>query len=146
MSNLCKCYLNIAIVSGYTSDSEISTFESVPFSTSVLTLSLCLSQMKDVFFFLFFLGVWLMAYGVANQALLYSYDSRPDWILRRVFYRPYLHIFGQIPLQDLDGICFVCVYLYTCWCASCSMQFDVQPLDLILEHLQFSRLSGFFKH
>ncbi|KAJ8399960.1 hypothetical protein AAFF_G00406900 [Aldrovandia affinis] len=60
-------------------------------------------MMKDVFFFLFFLGVWLVAYGVANQALLYSYDPRPDWILRRVFYRPYLHIFGQIPLEDLDA-------------------------------------------
>ncbi|CAB1342175.1 unnamed protein product, partial [Coregonus sp. 'balchen'] len=45
--------------------------------------------MKDVFFFLFFLAVWLMAYGVANQALLYSYDPRPGWIFRRVFYRPY---------------------------------------------------------
>ncbi|XP_064178104.1 transient receptor potential cation channel subfamily M member 4-like isoform X2 [Anguilla rostrata] len=60
-------------------------------------------MIKDVFFFLFFLGVWLLAYGVANQALLYSYDSRPDWVLRRVFYRPYLHIFGQIPLEDLDA-------------------------------------------
>ncbi|KAG9349975.1 hypothetical protein JZ751_026328, partial [Albula glossodonta] len=60
-------------------------------------------MMKDVFFFLFFLGVWLLAYGVANQALLYSYDSRPDWVLRRVFYRPYLHIFGQIPLDELDA-------------------------------------------
>ncbi|KAJ8347330.1 hypothetical protein SKAU_G00287310 [Synaphobranchus kaupii] len=60
-------------------------------------------MMKDAFFFLFFLGVWLMAYGVANQALLYSYDPRPDWILRRVFYRPYLHIFGQIPLNELDA-------------------------------------------
>ncbi|TNN31671.1 Transient receptor potential cation channel subfamily M member 5 [Liparis tanakae] len=45
-------------------------------------------MMKDVFFFLFFLAVWLLAYGVANQALLYSYDPRPDWIFRRVFYRP----------------------------------------------------------
>ncbi|KAG9329474.1 hypothetical protein JZ751_004519 [Albula glossodonta] len=60
-------------------------------------------MMKDAFFFLFFLGVWLMAYGVANQALLYSYDPRPDWILRRVFYRPYLHIFGQIPLNEIDA-------------------------------------------
>lgn len=59
--------------------------------------------MKDIFFFLFFLGVWLLAYGVANQALLYSYDPRPHWVLRRVFYRPYLYIFGQIPLQDIDG-------------------------------------------
>uniref|UniRef100_A0A665UD24 Transient receptor potential cation channel subfamily M member 4-like n=1 Tax=Echeneis naucrates TaxID=173247 RepID=A0A665UD24_ECHNA len=60
-------------------------------------------MMKDVFFFLFFLAVWLMAYGVANQALLYSYDPRPNWIFRRVFYRPYLHIFGQIPIHEMDG-------------------------------------------
>ncbi|XP_051925300.1 transient receptor potential cation channel subfamily M member 5-like isoform X2 [Hippocampus zosterae] len=59
-------------------------------------------MMKDVFFFLFFLGVWLMAYGVANQALLYSYDPRLDRIFRRVFYRPYLHIFGQIPVEEMD--------------------------------------------
>ncbi|XP_065133327.1 transient receptor potential cation channel subfamily M member 4a isoform X2 [Paramisgurnus dabryanus] len=60
-------------------------------------------MVKDVFFFLFFLGVWLMAYGVANQALLYSYDSRPGWITRRVFYRPYMHIYGQIPLDEIDA-------------------------------------------
>ncbi|XP_075938468.1 transient receptor potential cation channel subfamily M member 4a isoform X1 [Anarhichas minor] len=60
-------------------------------------------MMKDVFFFLFFLAVWLLAYGVANQALLYSYDPRPGWIFRRVFYRPYLHIFGQIPIHEMDA-------------------------------------------
>ncbi|XP_048061675.1 transient receptor potential cation channel subfamily M member 4a [Megalobrama amblycephala] len=60
-------------------------------------------MVKDVFFFLFFLGVWLMAYGVANQALLYSYDSRPSWVIRRVFYRPYMHIYGQIPLDEIDA-------------------------------------------
>ncbi|XP_015259783.1 PREDICTED: transient receptor potential cation channel subfamily M member 4-like [Cyprinodon variegatus] len=60
-------------------------------------------MVKDVFFFLFFLAVWLMAYGVAHQALLYAYDPRPNWIFRRVFYRPYLHIFGQIPIQEMDG-------------------------------------------
>ncbi|XP_076000430.1 transient receptor potential cation channel subfamily M member 4a [Genypterus blacodes] len=60
-------------------------------------------MMKDVFFFLFFLAVWVMAYGVANQALLYSYDPRPNWIFRRVFYRPYLHIFGQIPINEMDA-------------------------------------------
>uniref|UniRef100_A0A8K9XUJ1 Transient receptor potential cation channel, subfamily M, member 4a n=1 Tax=Oncorhynchus mykiss TaxID=8022 RepID=A0A8K9XUJ1_ONCMY len=60
-------------------------------------------MMKDIFFFLFFLAVWLLAYGVANQALLYSYDPRPGWIFRRVFYRPYLHIFGQIPIHEMDG-------------------------------------------
>ncbi|XP_076852322.1 transient receptor potential cation channel subfamily M member 4-like isoform X2 [Brachyhypopomus gauderio] len=59
-------------------------------------------MVKDVFFFLFFLGVWLLAYGVANQALLYSYDPRPYWVFRRVFYRPYLHIYGHIPVEEID--------------------------------------------
>nr|XP_046196067.1 transient receptor potential cation channel subfamily M member 5-like [Oncorhynchus gorbuscha] len=59
-------------------------------------------MMKDVFFFLFFLSVWLIAYGVATQALLHPNDPRLDWVFRRVLYRPYLHIFGQIPLEEID--------------------------------------------
>uniref|UniRef100_A0A8C5QAI6 Ion transport domain-containing protein n=1 Tax=Leptobrachium leishanense TaxID=445787 RepID=A0A8C5QAI6_9ANUR len=59
-------------------------------------------MMKDVFFFLFFLGVWLIAYGVATEGLLHPSDMRLMWILRRVFYRPYLQIFGQIPLDEID--------------------------------------------
>ncbi|XP_028917337.1 transient receptor potential cation channel subfamily M member 5 [Ornithorhynchus anatinus] len=59
-------------------------------------------MMKDVFFFLFFLSVWLIAYGVTIQALLHPDDSRLEWIFRRVLYRPYLQIFGQIPLDEMD--------------------------------------------
>ncbi|KFP82076.1 Transient receptor potential cation channel subfamily M member 5, partial [Apaloderma vittatum] len=59
-------------------------------------------MMKDVFFFLFFLSVWLIAYGVTTQALLHPNDSRVEWIFRRVLYRPYLQIFGQIPLDEID--------------------------------------------
>ncbi|XP_051779562.1 transient receptor potential cation channel subfamily M member 5 [Erpetoichthys calabaricus] len=59
-------------------------------------------MMKDVFFFLFFLTVWLIAYGVATQALLHPNEARVEWIFRRVLYRPYLHIFGQIPLEEID--------------------------------------------
>ncbi|XP_029141347.1 transient receptor potential cation channel subfamily M member 5 [Protobothrops mucrosquamatus] len=60
-------------------------------------------MMKDVFFFLFFLSVWLIAYGVATEALLHPDDSRAEWIFRRVLYRPYLQIFGQIPLDKIDS-------------------------------------------
>ncbi|XP_019522858.1 PREDICTED: transient receptor potential cation channel subfamily M member 5 [Hipposideros armiger] len=59
-------------------------------------------MMKDVFFFLFFLSVWLVAYGVTTQALLHPHDGRPEWVFRRVLYRPYLQIFGQIPLDEID--------------------------------------------
>ncbi|XP_074193013.1 LOW QUALITY PROTEIN: transient receptor potential cation channel subfamily M member 5 [Rhinolophus sinicus] len=60
-------------------------------------------MMKDVFFFLFFLSVWLVAYGVTTQALLHPHDSRLEWVFRHVLYRPYLQIFGQIPLDEIDG-------------------------------------------
>ncbi|XP_023562452.1 transient receptor potential cation channel subfamily M member 4 [Octodon degus] len=59
-------------------------------------------MMKDVFFFLFFLCVWLVAYGVATEGLLRPQDRDLPNILRRVFYRPYLQIFGQIPQEDMD--------------------------------------------
>ncbi|KAI4553456.1 hypothetical protein MJT46_016750 [Ovis ammon polii x Ovis aries] len=59
-------------------------------------------ERMDVFFFLFFLSVWLVAYGVATQALLHPHDGRLEWIFRRVLYRPYLQIFGQIPLDEID--------------------------------------------
>ncbi|XP_051005636.1 transient receptor potential cation channel subfamily M member 4 [Acomys russatus] len=59
-------------------------------------------MMKDVFFFLFFLGVWLVAYGVATEGILRPKDSNLPSILRRVFYRPYLQIFGQIPQGEMD--------------------------------------------
>ncbi|KAA8595770.1 hypothetical protein FQN60_011061 [Etheostoma spectabile] len=42
-------------------------------------------MMKDVFFFLFFLSVWMIAYGVATQALLHPNDPRIDWVFRRAF-------------------------------------------------------------
>uniref|UniRef100_A0A8D2IUG4 Transient receptor potential cation channel subfamily M member 4 n=1 Tax=Varanus komodoensis TaxID=61221 RepID=A0A8D2IUG4_VARKO len=60
-------------------------------------------MMKDVFHFLFFLGVWLVAYGVTTEGLLVPHDRRLPWIFRRVFYRPYLQIFGQIPLDEIDA-------------------------------------------
>uniref|UniRef100_UPI00398ECA5E transient receptor potential cation channel subfamily M member 5 n=1 Tax=Pristiophorus japonicus TaxID=55135 RepID=UPI00398ECA5E len=61
-------------------------------------------MMKDVFFFLFFLSVWLIAYGVATQALQHPNETRVDWIFRNVLYRPYLQIFGQIPLDEIDEV------------------------------------------
>lgn len=63
------------------------------------TLSL---QMKDVFFFLFLLAVWVVSFGVAKQAILIHNESRAEWIFRGVIYHSYLTIFGQIPAY-IDG-------------------------------------------
>ena len=59
-------------------------------------------QMKDVFFFLFLLAVWVVSFGVAKQAILIHNESRVDWIFRGVGYHSYLTIFGQIPTY-IDG-------------------------------------------
>ncbi|CAM9642449.1 unnamed protein product, partial [Lampetra planeri] len=56
-------------------------------------------MVKDIFFFLFLLGVWVVAYGVATQGILILNEQRLDWIFRGVVYQPYLLIFGQFPTR-----------------------------------------------
>lgn len=54
-------------------------------------------QMIDMFFFLFLLSIWVVAYGVAKQGILIDNDDRLDWIVRGAVYEPYLIIFGNFP-------------------------------------------------
>lgn len=58
--------------------------------------------MKDVFFFLFLLAVWVVSFGVAKQAILIHNERRVEWIFRGAVYQSYLTIFGQIPAY-IDG-------------------------------------------
>lgn len=62
-------------------------------------------MVKDLFFFLFLLAIWIVSYGVAKQAILTTNEERWDWILRNVIYDPYLTLFGEIPL-DIDSLNF----------------------------------------
>lgn len=61
-----------------------------------------LPQMKDVFFFLFLLAVWVVSFGVAKQAILIHNERRVEWIFRGAIYHSYLTIFGQLPTY-IDG-------------------------------------------
>uniref|UniRef100_A0A3P9LM50 Transient receptor potential cation channel, subfamily M, member 2 n=1 Tax=Oryzias latipes TaxID=8090 RepID=A0A3P9LM50_ORYLA len=54
-------------------------------------------MMKDLFFFMFLLSIWVVAYGVAKQGILIHNDTRLDWIFRGAIYEPYLIIFGNFP-------------------------------------------------
>ncbi|KAM9804938.1 transient receptor potential cation channel subfamily M member 2-like [Neosynchiropus ocellatus] len=58
-------------------------------------------MMMDVFFFMFLLSIWVVAYGVAKQGVLIHNDNRLDWILRGAVYEPYLIIFGNVP-KNID--------------------------------------------
>uniref|UniRef100_A0A8D2KVZ5 Transient receptor potential cation channel subfamily M member 2 n=1 Tax=Varanus komodoensis TaxID=61221 RepID=A0A8D2KVZ5_VARKO len=64
-------------------------------------------MMKDVFFFLFLLAVWVVSFGVAKQAILIHNEKRVDWIFRGVVYHSYLTIFGQLP-SYIDGMEYQC--------------------------------------
>ncbi|XP_042350815.1 transient receptor potential cation channel subfamily M member 2 [Plectropomus leopardus] len=54
-------------------------------------------MMMDMFFFMFLLSIWVVAYGVAKQGILIHNDNRLDWILRGAVYEPYRIIFGDFP-------------------------------------------------
>ncbi|KAJ1071012.1 hypothetical protein K5549_003991 [Capra hircus] len=62
-------------------------------------------MMKDVFFFLFLLAVWVVSFGVAKQAILIHNERRVEWIFRGAVYHSYLIIFGQLPTY-IDGVNF----------------------------------------
>uniref|UniRef100_A0A8C4FHA6 Transient receptor potential cation channel subfamily M member 2 n=1 Tax=Catagonus wagneri TaxID=51154 RepID=A0A8C4FHA6_9CETA len=62
-------------------------------------------MMKDVFFFLFLLAVWVVSFGVAKQAILIHNERRVEWVFRGAVYHSYLTIFGQIPAY-IDGVNF----------------------------------------
>ncbi len=61
-------------------------------------------QMMDMFFFMFLLSIWVVAYGVAKQGILIHNDNRLDWIVRGAVYEPYLIIFGDFP-SNIDSKC-----------------------------------------
>ncbi|XP_016411350.1 transient receptor potential cation channel subfamily M member 2, partial [Sinocyclocheilus rhinocerous] len=54
-------------------------------------------MMMDLFFFMFLLSIWVVAYGVAKQGILIHNEDRLNWIIRGAVYEPYLIIFGNVP-------------------------------------------------
>ncbi|XP_053352590.1 transient receptor potential cation channel subfamily M member 2 [Clarias gariepinus] len=54
-------------------------------------------MMMDMFFFLFLLSIWVVAYGVATQGILIDNENRINWLIRGAVYEPYLIIFGNLP-------------------------------------------------
>ncbi|RXN16987.1 transient receptor potential cation channel subfamily M member 2 [Labeo rohita] len=59
-------------------------------------------MMMDLFFFMFLLSIWVVAYGVAKQGILIHNEDRLNWIIRGAVYEPYLIIFGNVP-SNIDN-------------------------------------------
>lgn len=53
----------------------------------------------------------MLAYGVASQALRYP-NQQLDWaLLKNVIYQPYWNIYGELFLEDIEGIYIIYVLL-----------------------------------
>uniref|UniRef100_A0A8C4RC18 Ion transport domain-containing protein n=1 Tax=Eptatretus burgeri TaxID=7764 RepID=A0A8C4RC18_EPTBU len=53
-------------------------------------------KMVNLIFFLFLLTLSMFAYGVSTQSLLVHNEQRVDFVLKGIFYRPYLILFGEV--------------------------------------------------
>nr|XP_009303267.1 transient receptor potential cation channel subfamily M member 2 isoform X2 [Danio rerio]6DRK_A Chain A, Transient receptor potential cation channel, subfamily M, member 2 [Danio rerio]6DRK_B Chain B, Transient receptor potential cation channel, subfamily M, member 2 [Danio rerio]6DRK_C Chain C, Transient receptor potential cation channel, subfamily M, member 2 [Danio rerio]6DRK_D Chain D, Transient receptor potential cation channel, subfamily M, member 2 [Danio rerio] len=62
-------------------------------------------MMLDLFFFMFLLSIWVVAYGVAKQGILIENEERLNWIIRGAVYEPYITIFGNFP-TNIDNTLF----------------------------------------
>ncbi|KAL9987179.1 hypothetical protein ACROYT_G001438 [Oculina patagonica] len=54
----------------------------------------------DMTYFLLIMVVFLMAYGVAQQAILFPYETGSWNIIPKVFFRPYFQVYGELFIED----------------------------------------------
>ena len=67
-----------------------------PVFTSVL-------QLTDLMFFVCIFAVFLLAYGIAAQALRYPNTELTWSLFVDVIYMPYWQMYGELFLEDLHG-------------------------------------------
>lgn len=59
--------------------------------------------MLDLAYFVIILFVFIVAYGVASQAILYP-NNPLQWVLiRDVLHMSYFQIYGELFLEDIEG-------------------------------------------
>jgi len=59
-------------------------------------------MVKDMIFFMFILLVFLIAYGVVRQSLLYPDENRIGTNVIGVFNKPYWNLYGELFLEEID--------------------------------------------
>ena len=51
-------------------------------------------------YFLLIMVVFLMAYGVAQQGILFSQETGSWGLISKVFFRPYFQVYGELFIED----------------------------------------------
>ncbi|XP_035700323.1 transient receptor potential cation channel subfamily M member-like 2 [Branchiostoma floridae] len=65
-------------------------------------------MLKDLIFFIFILIIFILAYGVASQAILYPNETRAGTILQGIFHKAYFQIYGELFLEEIMNDGFTC--------------------------------------
>ncbi|XP_078660979.1 transient receptor potential cation channel subfamily M member-like 2 isoform X2 [Branchiostoma floridae x Branchiostoma belcheri] len=66
-------------------------------------------MLKDLMFFIFILIIFILAYGVATQSILYPNESRVGTVLQGIFHKAYFQIYGELFLEEIMNDGFNCV-------------------------------------
>ena len=61
-------------------------------------------QLKDVLFFLIILVIFILAFGIAMQALLHPNENFSYETLKGAVYLPYFQVFGELFLDRVEGL------------------------------------------
>ena len=51
-------------------------------------------------YFLLIMVVFLMAYGVAQQGILFPQETGSWGLISKVFFRPYFQVYGELFIED----------------------------------------------
>lgn len=59
-------------------------------------------QTVDMLYFLLIMVIFLLAYGVAQQAILYPNEAASWSMLSRILFRPYFQVYGELFVDPPD--------------------------------------------
>ena len=59
-----------------------------------------LFQAVDMAYFLIIMVIFMLAYGIAQQAILHPQQEASVTLLSQIFFRPYFQIYGELFLED----------------------------------------------
>ena len=60
-------------------------------------------QLTDLLFFVSLVVIFILAYGVINQAMRYPNSPLSFSLLKGIIYQPYWQIYGELFLDQLEG-------------------------------------------
>ena len=59
--------------------------------------------MVDLFYFVIVLVVFIVAYGLASQAILYPNTPFSASLFKKILKKPYFQMYGELFLEELEG-------------------------------------------